>query len=224
VRICLSIGAKNIEEALRTWKRWASRVDVTEIRLDTLLKPELHALFNQKPGPVLVTNRSREEGGFFEGYERSRVKLLIRASAYGADFIDIEARTEEKLLENLKESIRGKETQLILSWHNFTGTPSQRKLREHFHRMASMSCDIVKIVTWARKYEDNLATLSLIPYALRRGQKIIAFCMGPLGKPSRVLGGFLGSYLTYVSPGNNRETASGQLKITDMLKVWRLLA
>ena len=59
--------------------------------------------------------------------------------------------------------------------------------------MLAADADIVKLVTLANHPADNLRLLSLIPQAQARGKDIIAFCMGPLGKWSRVAAPLLGS-------------------------------
>ncbi|HOJ51664.1 MAG TPA: type I 3-dehydroquinate dehydratase [Syntrophales bacterium] len=223
MRICLSIGAKTVEEARERWVRGASLVDVVEIRLDTLRTPDLALLFRFKPGPVLITNRRREEGGHYEGDEASRIELLVEASRWGVDYIDLELLTPPHLLKQALECIDRRQTRVILSSHNFEKTPSVKQLKALYRKMMSWQPDIVKIVTWARRYEDNLTTLSLIPYARRQQREIISFCMGNFGKPSRVMSYLMGAYLSYVSPEEGGETAPGQLKLSELNEIRRLI-
>lgn len=223
MRICLSLGLKTIEDVHRHWQRWASQVEATEVRLDTLAKPDLAALLGKKPGPVIITNRRREEGGYYEGSEEERVDLLLEAIERGADYVDLEAKTPPPYLGKALSRIKEKKARVILSWHDLRGTPTLVELKRRFREMSALKPDVIKIVTFARRYEDNLSILNLIPYARKHGKEIISFCMGPFGKPSRVLAGFLGSYFTYVAPETGSETAPGQLTVKEILEIRRLI-
>ena len=93
---------------------------------------------------------------------------------------------------------RGK-TRLILSWHDFAGTPDAARLEAVLDEMLASEADVVKLVALAREPADNLRMLSLIPRAKAAGKDVIAFCMGPLGKWSRIAAPLLGS-LAYLRP------------------------
>ena len=86
--------------------------------------------------------------------------------------------------------------------------------------MIRLEADVVKIVPFARSWEDNLSILSLIPYAKERNQKIVAFCMGEKGKISRIFSPFLGAAWTYASLNRSRASASGQLTVGEMREIW----
>jgi 3-dehydroquinate dehydratase type I len=81
----------------------------------------------------------------------------------------------------------------------------------------------VKIVTYARSAEDNLRLLRIIPRSLAGGQRIIAFCMGPHGRVSRILAPLLGSLITYASLRRGAESAPGQWTVEEMRKMTALL-
>ncbi len=59
---------------------------------------------------------------------------------------------------------RGK-TRLILSWHDFAGTPDAARLEAVLDEMLAAEADVVKLVALAREPADNLRMLSLIPRA-----------------------------------------------------------
>jgi 3-dehydroquinate dehydratase type I len=174
---------------------------------------------------LLVTNRRKDEGGFFEGSERDRVNLLAQAVNLGADYLDVEASTGKHWIGRLKAKIpgRGANTRMIISHHDFQKTPSWDGLVRRLDACRAYGAYAVKIVTYAQAAEDNLRLMRLIPRSLAQGQPIIAFCMGPRGRASRVLAPLLGSFLTYVSLGKGAESAPGQFTIAEMRKMWRLL-
>ena len=75
----------------------------------------------------------------------------------------------------------------------------------------------MKIVTMAQSGEDNLRVLELIPLAGKEfGIELIAFCMGPAGKWSRLVSIFLGSPWTYAQFEGQSATAPGQLSVSEM--------
>ena len=86
--------------------------------------------------------------------------------------------------------------------------------------MVRLGADVVKIVPFARFWEDNLNILSLIPFAKERKQKIVAFCMGEKGKISRIFSPFLGAAWTYASLDKNKLSAPGQLTVRELKDIW----
>jgi 3-dehydroquinate dehydratase type I len=117
---------------------------------------------------------------------------------------------------------RGK-TKIILSWHDFTGTPETTRLEAVLDEMLDSEADVVKLVALAREPADNLRMLSLIPRAKAAGKDAIAFCMGPLGKWSRLAAPLLGSWLTFAPFSKQRASAPGQLTVNDLKRVWNTL-
>ena len=132
----------------------------------------------------------------------------------GADFVDIEYALPPEFRERLFRHRGG--SHLILSTHLPDGTPSCEDLDGILGKMAATGADIIKIVTYAGSWEDNLRVLGLIPKARAQEIKIIAFCMGPRGKIGRVLAHLMGSHVTFASLGPGQESASGQIFIQDM--------
>jgi len=224
-RICICIAENSLEGARAAIDRAMPHADLIEIRADYLAEIELAPILKQRMKPFIVTNRRKGEGGRFEGEDRGRLEILRQAIDQGADYIDVEMGSEEVLLQSLIDEQRKnrEKTELVLSFHDFRETPSSPALYDLFDRMAEIKAEIVKIVTFAQSYEDNLRTLSLIPYAKNRGQKIIAFCMGEKGKVSRILAPMMGSVWGYASSSHGRGSAPGQLTAVELRDLWRQL-
>jgi len=220
-RICICIAEDNLEGVRAAIDRAMLQGDLIEIRADYLGEIELAPILTQRTKPFIVTNRRKEEGGRFEGEERSRLEILAQAIHLGVDYIDVELESEEALLQSLIDEQRKncEKTELVLSYHDFQETPSSPALNDLFDRMTEIKAEIVKIVTFAHCYEDNLRILSLIPYAKKRGQEIIAFCMGEKGKVSRILAPMMGAVWVYASSSHGRGSAPGQLPATE-LREW----
>ena len=223
--ICIPVVATTHEAALKMMERGYDEADIIEIRLDAIPKPDLKRLLGGARGKILVTHRSQAEGGASRGTDEERVALLKEAVKLGADYVDIEGAMDKALICELKQTIAAFHgaTKLIVSWHDFSGTPPLGMLRKKFRSLMACGADIVKIVTFARKMEDNFRLLSLIPFAKRRGQEVIAFCMGDLGRSSRVLALLMGSYLTFAALEEGAESAPGQMTVVQMRQALALL-
>ncbi len=198
-----------------------SGADLIEIRADFLPKPDLEPLLRTAEKPVIVTNRRRRDGGRFAGPEDIRLGILREAVDLGAAFVDIEAGCGKPSLRAFMGG--GKKTRIILSCHDFRGTPSAGALRELCRRLMGHGPDVVKIVTSARSWEDNFRVLALIPFARERNQEIVAFCMGERGKMSRVFAPLMGAAWTYASIDRKKASAPGQLTIGELRRIWEVL-
>ena len=220
-RICLPIVEKTMKEAILAIKEANRLADLIELRMDYLRNPSLEPLLEVGEKPLIVTNRRKEEGGRYIGDERRRLTILKEAAEQGVAFVDVEIGTEKPLLQDLFANKRG--TQMILSFHDFQGTPSKKELESLWNRMTRLGADIVKIVTFAKSWEDNLFVLSLIPFSRKRNQEIVAFCMGEKGRMSRVFAPLMGAAWTYASLDRKRTSAPGQLTVWEMRDIWEKL-
>jgi 3-dehydroquinate dehydratase type I len=220
-RICIPIVETNAQRALRDMEEASDLADLIELRVDYLRDPTLEPFLAKARKPLIITNRRRDEGGKYAGDEEERLAILAAAADSGAGFIDVEIKTQCPFLEELFR--RKKKTRFILSSHDFQKTPSPRELRNLCGRMMGWKTDVVKIVTLARTFEDNLRIFSLLPYARERGQEIVAFCMGGKGKMSRIFAPLMGAAWTYASLSEEKASASGQLTARELKKVWERL-
>ncbi|MBN1615028.1 MAG: type I 3-dehydroquinate dehydratase [Deltaproteobacteria bacterium] len=221
---CVPVTGGDTSAALVKMEEAFRLADMVELRLDRMADPDLSTLLNKGSDRIIATNRRKEEGGGFNGTERERVDLLRQAVRLGAGYVDIEAATDPDLLDRLRSDIalQGHRTLLIVSSHDFSGTPALTVLKGRME--ACGAGDVAKIVTYARRIEDNLRLLNLIPYAHRKGRKIIAFCMGDLGRLSRVVAPLLGSFLTYAALRAGEESAPGQMTVEKAMAIYRELS
>jgi 3-dehydroquinate dehydratase type I len=198
---------------------------ILELRIDSIRRVNLKKLIARRKGPILITNRSQDEGGYFAGTEEERVAFLLEAVSLGADYVDLEMKTAAVFIERLANKINSPQTgtQLILSYHNRHKTPRLRELKQILEEGRRKGAQIVKIVPMAKEADDNLEVLRLIPYAKKKGVKVIAFCMGEIGKISRIMAPFLGSYLTYAAWSKGQEAAPGQMTVNELKDIFKII-
>lgn len=209
--ICVSIGRGRHKMMKAEHRHLAEQgVKIVELRLDYIRRSiNIKRLLRDRPCPIIATCRRPQDGGQWEGNESDRIVLLRTAIADGVDYIDIE--------EDIADQIpRYGATKRIISYHNFQETPDT--IEEVHERMGNLDADIIKIATMANNPSDNLRVLRLC-----RGSEIptIAFCMGEIGTPSRILCGRFGAPFTYATFHHERTLAPGQLSYKQMRETYR---
>jgi len=220
-KVCLPIVEKTAKNALKAIKEANGLADLIELRMDYLKDSELGLLLKAREKPFIVTNRRKEEGGKYGRDEKGRFAILREAIELGAEYVDVEMNSEKPLLKDLIKN--RKRTKIVLSFHDFRKTPSPGEVKKLFIRMAQMGGDVVKIVSYARSWEDNFNILSLIPYAKKSEEEIVTFCMGERGKMSRIFAPFMGAAWTYAALSKGKTSAPGQLTIWEMKEIWERL-
>lgn len=209
--ICVSIGRTRHKMIVLEHRALAERgAQLVELRLDWLSRiPDLGRLIDNRPTPVIITCRRREDGGRWRGNEDQRLTILRSAIVAGVEYVDIE--------EDIASSIpRYGDTKRIISYHNFEETPAD--IEQIHARMTKLDPDIIKVVTLANSPGDAVRMLEL---SRRSDIPTIGFCMGEMGLFSRVLCGKFGSPITYATFSRDRELAPGQLSFEEMRDIYR---
>ncbi len=182
---------------------------LVEFRLDWIkTPPNLARLIENRPTPIIVTCRRREDQGRWRGTEEQRQTLLRSAIASGVEFVDIE-------MDIAKAIRRYGKTKRIVSYHNFEETPEN--LEEIYKEMLDLDADVIKIVTMANSPADGARMLKLVQESEK---PTVGFCMGEFGQFTRVLCGKMGSPFTYASFSSERELAPGQISFKDMVEIY----
>ena len=101
--ICIPIVGPSMSKAQEQILSAIEVADILEFRLDLIEIYELSVLLDASSLPVIVTNRSKLDGGQFKGTEEDRVHSLRGALKAGADYIDIEVSTPREVLQPFLE-------------------------------------------------------------------------------------------------------------------------
>ena len=213
-RICAAIIDNNLEAI----KGVEPFVELFEVRID-LIGDSWQELVKQLKKPWIASNRSADEGGSWRGSESKRREELLKAVELGADIIDIELVTGN--LEEIVQTVK-KKTKCLLSFHDLKGMLPLGRMREIVQRELEAGADICKVVTTAQRFEDNLAVLQLISDFPKA--RVIAFAMGPLGFASRILCPLVGGDFIYASIEAGKESASGQITVRDLRKIYGMVS
>jgi 3-dehydroquinate dehydratase / shikimate dehydrogenase len=217
MKICSSIAARSVRDALTAARSVPPWVNLVEIRLDALPSPDASPFLRRPRPPVIITNRRKDEGGAFGGSAHDQMKILGDALTQGAEYVDAEFSWGTQFIKKL-QSKAGKSS-VICSYHNMATTPHD--LPEIYGEMRRTGAPVLKIVTTATDITDNRLIFDILRRAGNDGQKLIACCMGERGQVSRILGGCFGSFLTYTFPSGSDATASGQIASDQLWELYR---
>jgi 3-dehydroquinate dehydratase type I len=186
--------------------------DLVEIRLDKLheRKP-LEEIAKKRSFPIIATDRS-DRG------QLSKLDRLSDAIGFGFDIVDIELPVSDAVVKRLKSE----GAEVILSFHDYSHTPSRDELCKVLETEKRLGGDICKVVTTARLLRDNLTILELVESERAKG-KLISFAMGKQGVPSRILSPIFGAEFTFAALEDDLRTAEGQLTIDELRSAWGIL-
>jgi 3-dehydroquinate dehydratase/shikimate dehydrogenase len=185
--------------------RDAAVADLIELRLDGVEDLDVAGALAGRHLPVVVTCRAGWEGGAFDGSEEERLAILTRASELGAEFVDVEWKADRRAL------VLFGGTRLVLSHHDFEGTPSD--LDDRVSAMRAEHPAVVKVAVTPTRLRDVVA----LRQAMAFDEPHVAIAMGFLGYVSRACPAAFGSCWTFA--GTN---APGQLSADDLRRVYRV--
>ena len=240
--ICTSIQGKTLEEILAIVE--SGDVEMAEIRLDLcfLDEEEVEVLFTESDVPLIATCRiaglaSRveaegdllgdagkvlsEEGLYLSQPHRGRnpaeelaENLLMTAIEAGAKYVDLEMEAPPMMGRKIRQACQQHGSILIRSFHDFEGTPPEATLLSTFEKGRRFGGEVVKIVTTATSKADVDRILDL--YREAEPGTLVAFCMGPEGRESRLEALRQGAPFTYACLTAEEATAPGQWTTAEM--------
>ena len=221
-RICVSILPKNNLEALSLIERAEkAQANLIEVRLDCLeASRNLSELVKSTKIPLIATNKLSSEKGFFAGTETERQQTLLNAAKNGFGYVDVDLSSPKHKETIGKLKLLGAKP--IVSYHKFDGALSVYEMETVLKQEIASGAIVCKIVTTAKKIEDNLSVLNFVS-SMSSKAKLVCFCMGEQGKVSRLLSPMFGAFFTFASLEQGSETAAGQMTVQEMKATYDLL-
>lgn len=150
--------------------------------------------------------------------EADRKEVLKTGILSGADYVDIEVESDRAFINEVNKTARAHDTAIIISYHNFEGTPSIGVLEQIVNDCRELGADVVKIASQVNQAEDLQTLFKLYRPDLR----MVIIGMGELGIISRVAAPLLGAEFTFAAAEAGQETAPGQIsrdKLQSILKM-----
>lgn len=207
-KICIPIVARTQEEVMKTAVQVVhSPADLVEWRLDffdslspetvletaTELRQMLHGL------PLLATFRSHREGGQQQTDDSSGIRIYhCLMDRQLVEAVDLELSQPANIRRRILSLARQTGTKVVMSYHDFRHTPSQKTIEGILGKMAAEQADIAKIAVMPQTPADVLTLLSAtVSVRSHLNIPVVTMAMGPLGKLSRISGSLTGSAITF---------------------------
>ncbi|NBC84235.1 MAG: type I 3-dehydroquinate dehydratase [Bacteroidetes bacterium] len=201
--ICISISEPSVDAC----KALLKNVEMAEIRLDmcNFDSEEIEEVFTM-PAKLVATHRPTSLP------DKERMELLKLAIHYGAEYVDVEYEANPEYRNELVNYARKKGCNVIISYHNFEETPSEKVLQNIIDESFIFGADVAKVAVMANTQQDVAKILALYQYEGR----LVAIGMGHKGKITRVMAPLLGAEFTFAVMDDGRSTAPGQLTFSKL--------
>lgn len=174
--------------------------------------------------PLIFTFRSHKEGGNKEITTSFYFELNKTIAETGfVDIIDVELYNDEKEVQALVEDAHAKNVFVIISNHDFHGTPPKEEIVSRLRKAQELGGDLPKIAVMPTSTADVLTLLDATntmneQYADR---PFITMSMAGKGVISRLAGEVFGSALTFGAA--KKASAPGQVAVKELRSVLNLL-
>lgn len=230
-KICVPIVEISEEEILESAARIKnSSADFVEWRCDYFegihdrdrterLMEELRAVLDDMP--LIFTYRTKAEGGVATEEISATEYAAINLHAAGTglvDVVDMELRMGKALAEKLQRVAGETGCKILMSSHDFAGTPSSKEIKRRYETMEAWGADVLKLAVMPYTMEDVLTLLTVCrEVSNASAHPVVAISMGSLGLESRILGEAFGSSMTFGCL--NKNSAPGQMDVDALAQV-----
>jgi 3-dehydroquinate dehydratase-1 len=217
--ICASITDDNIDDILKTIDNIKDEdINYIELRLDLIkdidsqsAKELIGRVRHLTDKKIILTNRSKLEGGFYPKSEEERIAILVDNASL-VDIVDVELFTDK----NLRQQVIDAANKTIISYHNFSETFDFDRLQKIVDEEFKLG-DIAKVAVKPNSIEDTYIILKL----LMENRGLVAISMDKIGTYTRIMAPILSSPITYASVGTS--SAPGQLDINTTIEIIKKL-
>ena len=190
--------------------------DAVEFRMDLANNPVATLQTYSGRLPVIATNRVESEGGQARDRPRRLDHLETAAKQPRVEAIDVELATVERGdADNLLAVAAKNDTAVIVSVHDFDGTPARSRLEELLTTAADYG-DVGKVAVTATDTADTLDLLAATRAATAAGHTVATMAMGGVGRHTRVVAPLYGSRIGYAPIDPAEATAPGQYPLATL--------
>jgi 3-dehydroquinate dehydratase type I len=205
-------GSENVDQLMVLLSQ--KKPDLVEFRLDNLTNFEvIEDIAQKKTFPVIAADKSIRDSATTE-------KRLMAAATSGFEFIDLDLASPN--VRSVIRQVKSMGSEVIVSFHDFSRTPSHNELGDVLDSQIKVGSDICKVVTTALYPRDNLSILRFLEEKSSE-TRLVSFAMGRNGIVSRILSPLFGAEFTFASLTEASKTADGQLTIDNLRSAWQLL-
>jgi 3-dehydroquinate dehydratase-1 len=222
---CIPLVASSLDELLGQSRAAHSlTADVVEWRADffeggteeTLIEAARQLRSSLDREPILFTLRSPAEGGkgnFPPARRAASINAVVRSGL--VDLVDVELSNGESFVKAVIDTAHEHGTRVILSFHDFGGTPENDVLLGTISEMVKQGADIAKLACMPQRPMDALRMLQVTLTARERFPTIplCTMSMGAMGSLTRTAGFLFGSDMAFAV--GKIASAPGQIPIAE---------
>lgn len=213
---CKQTCADVIEWRIDAFEQCMNLVEVTKIV--SMLREVLEEI------PLLATFRSKREGGQKEVNTNFYLTLNETLCKSGCiDLLDLEYCTGEREVVDMMIKAHSCKVKVILSYHDFLGTPKKADIISRLIKMQDTGADILKMAVMPTTKKDVFTLLNATStmYENYANRPIITMSMSDIGSISRICGETFGSALTFGAI--DKVSAPGQFNVNDLKTILMLM-
>lgn len=216
--------AKAVKELKPDVVEWRTDffVEVEDVEAVNSALNEIHSIIPDLP--LIFTFRSHKEGGEKQISTEYYITLNKAAAESGlVDIIDVELFNDEKDVKELVEAAHVHNVSVIISNHDFNGTPSKEEIISRLRKAQELGGDLPKIAVMPKDAGDVLTLLEATHLMKEKyaDRPIITMSMAGAGVISRLAGEIFGSALTFGAA--HKPSAPGQVAVVELQNVLSLL-
>ena len=238
--ICTTIRNKNLQQILEALEN----CEMAEVRLDScpLSVKDIEECFTSdvplvatcRISEIMASEPSLQDPGLTPQSREIKAaqiaeRRLCKAIEAGARYVDVELEAPKQMSKRVRNVAHENGTVFIRSYHDFEGTDSLEGLKAIVGKCRYHGADMVKIVTMAGSEADVDRVMLLYDWCRTEAEMgdegagaladggLIAFCMGEVGKRSRLDCLKYGAPYTYASISAAEEAAPGQWTTAEMM-------
>lgn len=224
--ICVPITAKTTDELMKQVADVvALQPDVIEWRADffdllndtEVVIRAINQIKEMTDIPLLFTIRSEKEGGERVVLnEAEKVTLLTTiCDKTNVDAVDYEVENDPSFVKTIQEVAVRSKVELILSYHNFSMTPTDEQLINIGSKMEKYGANVAKLAVMPTSRADVNRLLNITTILDESlSVPVITMSMGEIGVLSRIVGWAYGSRLTFAV--GVKSSAPGQVSIVPL--------
>lgn len=146
---------------------------------------------------------------------------ILRTLARKQVLVDLDISLQAEEITRLQAERLSLKT--ILSYHNYSCTPSDTELRSIVERIDGWGAHITKIATFCSIQRDALRLMSLLIDLREAGRKCIILGMGKHGTITRVFGPLWGNELSFAPLDTAQRSAPGQISVDKLDSIMQAL-
>ncbi|MFB6171996.1 MAG: type I 3-dehydroquinate dehydratase [Haloarculaceae archaeon] len=198
--------------------------DAVEFRMDLAADPLDQLADYEGTLPLLCTNRVEWEGGeAAEGPERlADLELAAEHPRVEAVDVELDAVVGGDGL-SVVEHAREHGVSVVVSTHDFEGTPPRQELRRLLATAADYG-DVAKLAVTATGLDDALSLLAVTRALAKDDVRVATMAMGAPGSHTRAVAPVYGSRIGYAPVDPERATAPGQYDLATLRSLVDALA